>query len=130
MPGTVIITSKLILVDELSYMACMQRRLEKGREIGSFVSLPAHPLEPTHQGKDVAVNLNQFTLVMADLEKSRKLKLLRNRRFGGLLLDFSYVCCPKDSIPVTTDNELFMFSCLVSKSVTRAENRNQYQSML
>lgn len=56
----------------------------------SFVLLLAHLLVPSHQGKEAAVNLNQFTLVIAILENvwSRKLKLWRNRWFGDYCWSF------------------------------------------
>lgn len=65
--------------------------------MGAFLSLPAHPLVPSHHEKEVTVNLNQFTLVIAVFEKvwSRKLKLLRNRRFGDYCWIFLIPAIPR-----------------------------------
>ena len=75
--------------------------------MGSCVSLPAHPLVSSHQGKEVEVDLNQFTLVIAVLEKvwRRKLKLLRNRRFGDYCWSFLISFSPGtlSQLPVIMD---------------------------
>lgn len=60
------------------------------------MSLPAHSSVPSHQGKEVEVNLNWFILVRVVLEKvwRRKLKLLRHRRFGDYCWSFPIPSSP------------------------------------
>lgn len=81
--------------------------------------LVADPLVPSHQRKEIAAILNLFTLIVMVLGKvwSKNLKLLRNRRFGGSLLDFSQCSVSGTLISVTADNGPFL--CLTVLSVNQ-----------